>query len=282
MEFLLTNKGRHALMACYPSPLPVGSGRGLLCGRHAVGRVKHFRVASSWCPNVCSEPGKGHSPFCPITSAPQSQIRRAAAALSVTSKVCPQMLPQLYAENWDGVGPLWRWREMERELHFWNQRERIYSGGSNRVICGIRAELSVLFVPTQEVYQLGSHYEAIKTNSSNSPPPDGHLMFMYWVDFFPKCFVCPSACSVIKLVVAYFNSSRVLWSRTSLGFPVRSSSCSLGGMFSGNVTSVSSLQLRSTHWRQEREKRWALRNKSGLYDVPKHIKHCEQRPCSQK
>lgn len=47
----------------------------------------------------------------------------------------------------------------------------------------------------------------------------------------------------------YFSSSRVRWSRASRGFPVRSSSCSLGGRFSGKVTSLSSLQLRSTHWR---------------------------------
>lgn len=53
------------------------------------------------------------------------------------------------------------------------------------------------------------------------------------------------------MVIAYFSSSSVLWSRTSLGFPVRSSSCSFGGRFSGNVISFSSLQLRSTHWRKK-------------------------------
>ena len=55
----------------------------------------------------------------------------------------------------------------------------------------------------------------------------------------------------------HFSSSRVLWSRASRGFPVRSSSCSFGGRFSGNVTSLSSLQLRSTHWRKSgKEKTW--------------------------
>lgn len=49
----------------------------------------------------------------------------------------------------------------------------------------------------------------------------------------------------------YLSSSRVLWSRASRGFPVRSSSCSFGGRFSGKVTSLSSLQLRSTHWRNK-------------------------------
>lgn len=49
----------------------------------------------------------------------------------------------------------------------------------------------------------------------------------------------------------YFSSSRVLWSRASRGFPVRSSSCNFGGRFSGKVTSLSSLQLRSTHWRNK-------------------------------
>ena len=53
----------------------------------------------------------------------------------------------------------------------------------------------------------------------------------------------------------HFSSSRVLWSRASRGFPVKSSSCSFGGRFSGNVTSLSSLQLRSTHWRKSGKKK---------------------------
>lgn len=49
----------------------------------------------------------------------------------------------------------------------------------------------------------------------------------------------------------YFSSSRVLWSRARRGFPVRSSSCNFGGRFSGKVISLSSLQLKSTHWRNK-------------------------------
>lgn len=54
-------------------------------------------------------------------------------------------------------------------------------------------------------------------------------------------------------MMTYLSCSSVLWSRLSRGFPVRSSSCSLGGRFSGSVISLSSLQLRSTHWKQEEE-----------------------------
>ncbi len=59
--------------------------------------------------------------------------------------------------------------------------------------------------------------------------------------------------------MTYLSCSRVLWSRLRRGFPVRSSSWSLGGRFSGRVISLSSLQLRSTHWRQRR-KVWILTN----------------------
>lgn len=61
---------------------------------------------------------------------------------------------------------------------------------------------------------------------------------------------CRSAPSPLRKVT-YFSSSRVLWSKANLGFPVRSSSCSFGGRFSGNVTSLSSLQLRSTHCKRK-------------------------------
>ena len=56
--------------------------------------------------------------------------------------------------------------------------------------------------------------------------------------------VCVRACS-------YLSSSRLLWSRVSRGFPVRSSSCSLAGRLSGRETSVISLQLTSTHCKRE-------------------------------
>lgn len=59
----------------------------------------------------------------------------------------------------------------------------------------------------------------------------------------------------------HFSSSRVLWSRARRGFPVRSSSCNFGGRFSGKVTSLSSLQLRSTHWR----KKWNQERRSGVW-----------------
>lgn len=55
-----------------------------------------------------------------------------------------------------------------------------------------------------------------------------------------------------KKTQTYFSCSRVLWSRFRRGFPVRSSSWSFGGRFSGRVISLSSLQLRSTHWQQQR------------------------------
>lgn len=53
--------------------------------------------------------------------------------------------------------------------------------------------------------------------------------------------------------MTYLSCSRVLWSRFRRGFPVRSSSWSLGGRFSGRVISLSSLQLRSTHWQQRKK-----------------------------
>lgn len=67
---------------------------------------------------------------------------------------------------------------------------------------------------------------------------------------FSRC-VCDHWWGCSASLNTYFSSSRVLWSRASRGFPVRSSSWSFGGRFSGKVTSLSSLQLRSTHWRNQ-------------------------------
>lgn len=62
--------------------------------------------------------------------------------------------------------------------------------------------------------------------------------------------LCYISCSLKLILMTYLSCSRVLWSRFRRGFPVRSSSWSLGGRFSGRVISLSSLQLRSTHWQQ--------------------------------
>lgn len=94
------------------------------------------------------------------------------------------------------------------------------------------------------------------------PTVDGTLLLsssLLWIQLSQQDLSASSVYEVVNptasehgrdtvLCHTHLSSSKLLWSRARRGFPVRSSSCSLGGRFSGRVISLSSLQLRSTHW----------------------------------